>query len=106
MRVYVEKYSQPFPVVSDPERTAYKALAMEYTSVGSMLRLGVVARYLNLMLRGWWPRKPGKDDDIYQFGGDFVLDADGRLRYAHPSALPTDRPSAKELLDAVKAAGV
>ena len=100
---YLQKYPQPFPVVSDPTLTAYRAFHLDRTSVGSMLRPGVIFRYVKLIFRGWLPKKPGQGEDILQLGGDFVLDKEGRLVYAHPSAEPTDRPPARELVEAVRA---
>jgi peroxiredoxin len=96
---YLAKYPQPFPVVSDPSLAAYRAFALERTPVRTLFRLGVIGRYLRLMFRGWLPKKPGGGEDILQLGGDFLLDADGVVRYAHPSTEPTDRPSAAELLE-------
>lgn len=95
---YLAKYPQPFPVVSDPTLAAYKGFGLERTTVGSMLRLGVIGRFLKLILRGWLPKKPGKGEDVLQLGGDFVLDKTGRVVYAHPSSEPTDRPTATDLL--------
>jgi peroxiredoxin len=96
---YLAKYPQPFPVVSDPTLAAYKAFALDRTPVRTMFRLGVIGRYLRLIFRGWLPKKPGAGEDILQLGGDFLLDAGGIVRYAHPSAEPTDRPSAAKLLE-------
>ena len=42
---------------------------------------------------------------MFQLGGDFVIDARGRLAYAYRSAEPTDRPAVAELLKAIRAAG-
>jgi peroxiredoxin len=104
VRAYLERYPQLFPVVSDPERTAYRAFSLERTSWASFLRLGVIARYLKLILLGWLPRKTGKGEDVLQLGGDFVIDRAGRLAYAYRSEVPTDRPPARALLEAVRAA--
>lgn len=101
---YLERGPLPFPVVSDPERAAYRAFGLEAATWGAMLRPGVLARFMGLMLRGWMPRRSAKGDDLLQLGGDFVLDATGRLRYAHASAEPTDRPSAAALIEAVRRA--
>ncbi len=100
--MYLAKYPQPFPVVSDPTLAAYRAFALEKTTVGSMMRPGVLLRFIGTLLRGWKLDLPTKGDDLMQLGGDFVLDAGGRLRYAHPSAEPTDRPRATELLEAMR----
>ena len=102
--LYLKENPQPFAVVSDPERTAYKAFGLEKATVKTFLRLGVLARFVKLMFRGWLPRKPNKGEDIYQLGGDFVLDAVGRVVLAHPSAEPTDRPPVQKLVQAVQAA--
>ena len=94
----------PFPLVGDPERKTYRAFGLEETSVGAMVRPGVLFRYLGLMFRGWRPRMPHVGENVLQLGGDFVLDAESRLIYAHPSAEPTDRPSLDTLLQALRAA--
>jgi peroxiredoxin len=98
---YLAKYPLPFPIASDPTLAAYRAFALEKTSVGSMLRPGVLLRFIGALLRFRKLDLPARDDDLMQLGGDFVLDADGRLTYARPSREPTDRPDAAELLQAV-----
>jgi hypothetical protein len=40
-------------------------------------------------------------DDIYQAGGDFLLDRDGNILFAHRSQDPSDRPSASRLLEVI-----
>ena len=40
-------------------------------------------------------------DDIYQSGGDFLLDRDGKILFAHRSQNPSDRPSASRLLQVI-----
>ena len=91
----------PFPVVADPERKGYQAFALGSTNLRGFLRPGVIWRYLILILRGWLPKGPGENADVWQLGGDFVIDATGRLRYAHPSKDSADRPSNEELLKAL-----
>jgi peroxiredoxin len=102
---YVARYPQPFPVVSDVELRAYKAFGLERTSVGSILRPGVLFRYVKVLFRGWMPRPSGAGEDLMQLGGDFIVDAEGKLRYAYPSADPADRPSAQDLLEAFRLLG-
>ncbi len=104
VRVYVERHPLPFPVGSDPERTAYQAFGLERTSWLSFLRPGVIARYLKLIFRGVKPQAAEKGDDVLQLGGDFVIDRAGRLSYAYRSRVATDRPSTEEVLRAVRAA--
>lgn len=40
-------------------------------------------------------------DDIYQAGGDFLLDRDGHIPFAHRSQDPADRPAPAKLLAAI-----
>jgi peroxiredoxin len=102
--VYREQPPLPFSVVSDPSRKAYEAFGLGRTSWKGMLRLGVVARYLGLLLRGWLPRKASADEDVMQLGGDFVLDRERRVVYAYRSTEPTDRPRVGALLNAIRKA--
>ncbi len=93
---------QPFPVVADPERKAYTAFTLGRTRLLSFFRPDVVWHYLSLIFRGWLPKKPGEDGDVWQLGGDFVIDREGRLVYAHPSKDAADRPGNAELLTALR----
>ena len=99
---YLQVHPLPFPAVSDAERVAYRALSLERTSWASFLRLNVIAGYLKLMFRGWKPQAAQKGADVLQLGGDFVIDAAGRLTYAYRSRVPTDRPTIGKLLEAVR----
>jgi len=94
---FLAESPQPFIVLSDDSQTAYRAFGLAKASVGSMLHPAVIGRYLLHMARGWRPKRSG-GADVLQLGGDFFLDQNGVLRYAHPSAEPTDRPSAAALL--------
>jgi peroxiredoxin len=91
-----------FPVVADPARFVYRVFGLERTTWGTMLRPGVILRYLRLIFRGWRPQKVREGEDILQLGGDFILDKEGRLTYAYRSTEPTDRPSVEELLKALR----
>ena len=84
-----------FTLLLDPERAAYRAYALER----SLLRAwqpNVWFEYARLMLHGKAWR--GIQGDSAQLGGDFIVDADGILFFAHRSHDPTDRPAALSLL--------
>lgn len=83
----------PFPLVADPEGEAFRAFGLGRTSWWTILRPRSVLRYLGLILRGTWPRRPNEGEDVLQLGGDFVLDEGGRVVFAYRSAEPTDRPA-------------
>ena len=98
LAAFLKENPQPFPVVADPERHAYRAFGLAAASLGGFFRPGVVWRFLKLIFRGWLPKRPAENADIWQLGGDFVLDRDGKVVYSHASKDAADRPSAAELL--------
>lgn len=104
LAAYVQRHAMPFPAVADPERDAYRALALRPGSWWMFLRGHVIGHYLKLMARGWLPEKTAAADDLLQLGGDFVLDGQRRLVYAYRSKDSTDRPTAEDLLQAVRRA--
>jgi hypothetical protein len=102
--MFFDKHPIPVPVLCDPNREAYQAFQLGRTSWLRMMNPLVLWRYLVILLRGWLPVRPQKGDDLMQLGGDFVLDAERRLVYAHGSTEATDRPAVEELIEAVKTA--
>jgi peroxiredoxin len=102
LAAFLADFPQPFPVVSDPERKAYQAFALGSSNLRGFLRLGVIWHYLKLIFCGWMPKGPDKNADVWQLGGDFLIDAMGRLKYAHPSKDSADRPSNDEMLRALR----
>jgi peroxiredoxin len=103
---YLKATPQPFPVVSDPDRTVYHAFSLGRTRLLAFLRPSVIWHYLRLIFRGWLPKGPGEDKDVMQLGGDFVIDRAGRLAYAYPSKDAADRPSNDVLLTALRSIAV
>lgn len=93
-----------FPVLSDATLEGYRTFGLTRASWLSLLRPDVIWRYTKAMFRVGLPTKPAKGDDLMQLGGDFAIDAEGIVRFAHRSTEPTDRPSAAKLLEAMKQA--
>lgn len=100
---YRQELGWPFPVVGDPERKAYEAFGLEPTKLRALLRPRVFREAAALVWRGVWPKVSG-GGDVYQLGGDFVVDRGRRLTYAHRSADPADRPKARELVRVLREA--
>jgi hypothetical protein len=91
--------------VSDSERLAYRAFALERTGWLTFFRPGVLWKYLRGIFRGYSPKTPYEGEDVLQLGGDFILNKLGRIVFAYPSANPTDRPTIASLLAALPTAG-
>lgn len=91
----------PFPVVFDPERAAYKRWGLGRTGLfGAMLSPELNWRYLKLLLRG--ERFLGFAPDMFQLGGDFILDRNHRIAFLHRMRNNGDRAPVSYLLDKLR----
>jgi peroxiredoxin len=97
---YQEYHHWPFALLADPERRAYRALALKRLSWLRVFSFETVKLYLKLLCEGMKREDYGKDD-IYQSGGDFLVDREGNILFAHRSQDPADRPPVAELLRAI-----
>jgi hypothetical protein len=97
---YQERHHWPFIMLADPERRAYKVFDLKRLSWLRIFSPATLMLYLKLLREGMKLASHG-GDDIYQSGGDFLLDREGNLLYAHRSQDPADRPSAEQLLRAI-----
>jgi hypothetical protein len=86
----------PFPVLVDLERRAYAAWGLGRAPWQRIwLDPAVWRQYLRLLRSGHRIRGAGRD--TRQLGGDFVVAADGTVRYSRPQQRD-DRPPVGELL--------
>ena len=93
---YQEYHQWPFVILADPKRTAYDAFALNRLSWLQVFSPATLKLYWRLLREGKKREDYGKDD-IYQGGGDFLLDRDGNLLFAYRSRDPADRPTAAKL---------
>ena len=85
----------------DERRTVYGAYGMGRASWLRTLTPRALAPYIRLMFSGRAvPR--ASDQDVRQRGGDFVVGPDGRIRLAHVSDDPADRPGVGAILAALE----
>lgn len=97
---YQEIHQWPFPILADPDRQAYRAFDLKRLSWFSVFSPATLLLYVKLLRKGMKQDAYG-GDDIYQSGGDFLLDRQGNILFAHRSQDPADRPVAGKLLDAI-----
>jgi peroxiredoxin len=102
LALFLRNSPQPFPVVCDPDRVAYRAFGLERTSWLRFFHPVTLWGYLSLIARGGKVRRPYEGEDVLQLGGDFLLDQTGKVVFEYRSRTATDRPSVAELLDAVR----
>ena len=97
---YLEDHQCPFPMLADPQRHAYRAFELKSLPWYRVFSPGTLKLYLKLFRKGLVHHDYGKED-IYQGGGDFVIDRSGNILFAHRSEDPADRPSMGSLLKAI-----
>lgn len=102
---YLARRSWNVPIVSDPDRVAYRAFGLERTGWSAFFRPAVLWGYLRGMIRGYGLKAPSEGEDVLQLGGDFILDKLGRVRFAYPSSNPADRPGLDTIREALAKAG-
>jgi peroxiredoxin len=93
----------PYPVLFDANRDAYRGWGLDRRGLGFRLSLTAYWRYIKLLLRG----EPylGSAPDMLQLGGDFVLDRDLRIAFAHRMRHGLDRADVPVLVDALSRSG-
>jgi len=97
---YQEHHQWHFPILADPERKAYQAFGLERLSWHRVYSLATLKLYLKLFRKGLVRQDYG-ESDVYQAGGDFLIDRNGTILFAHRSDEPADRPSVSTLLKAI-----
>lgn len=81
----------PYPLLFDPSKEVYRQYGLGQSIWGIF-----APRLIWYYMRGL--HLPLAKGNPFQLGGDFIVDSTGILRYKHPSAEPTDRPSPEKLL--------
>jgi peroxiredoxin len=97
---YQELHRWPFAIFTDPERKAYRTFDLQRLSLFRVFSPATLKRYLQLLFKGM-KQEPYGGEDIYQSGGDFLLDREGNILFAHRSQDPADRPAPAKLLEVI-----
>ena len=93
LAAFVRELALPFPALSDAGEQVYSAFGLGKGMVICPHTLLAAARLVWHAKRLYRPV-----GDIMQVGGDFIVDGNGIIRYAHSSEDPTDRPDVIELM--------
>jgi peroxiredoxin len=97
---YQERHRWPFPIFADPKRDAYRAFTLKRLSWFRVFSPATLKLYFKLVREGRARTNYGKED-IYQGGGDFLLDRAGNILFAYRSEDPADRPPVEKLLEVI-----
>lgn len=99
---WIKETGCAYDMLLDPQRQLYVAF-----SLGSSL--WKVLNFRNMLVYGehvaqdlQFPRElPSIQDDMFQLGGDFVLDEHGTVLFSHSCQSPIDRPSVYRILSGI-----
>ena len=95
-RRYVEDTSATWPLLVDDTRETYRAYGMLSASFLDIWSPKTFWAYAREILKGKRFRK--SEGDIYQRGGDVLIDPNGIVSLHHVGAGPADRPTVESLL--------
>lgn len=98
-RGYVEDNSLFWPLLVDDTRETYRNYGMLSASFWDVWGPKTWRAYLREIAKGRKLRK--SEGDIFQRGGDVLIDPDGTVRLHHVGVGPGDRPSVKALLKTI-----
>ena len=96
-RQYVAETDLDWPLLIDRDRELYRGYDMLAASFWDLWGPRTWLAYLREIARGRRP-KPPTSDDIYQRGGDVLIDPAGVVRLHHVGSGPADRPGVAALL--------
>ena len=98
---YVQRTGWPWPFIVDPDRELYTAYAMHRGSLWAIWGPRSWWGFLKLILKGRPLERPS--GDVYQLGGDVLVDPSGGLRLHHVTRIPVDRPEVESILEIIRA---
>lgn len=105
-RLWLQQTGCTFDMLLDPQRKVYRSfgLGSSYTKV---MRFGCLLQYgeYGAVDRDFPDVPPHLLEDIYQMGGDFLLDEAGNVLLSHRPKNPLDRPTVQLILQAAEPAG-
>ncbi|XP_006798722.1 uncharacterized protein LOC102777867 [Neolamprologus brichardi] len=98
---WVEQTGCQYDMLLDPSRKMYSAFGLG-ASLKKVLNFGNMLIYSEYVANDMeFPRElPWIQDDMFQLGGNFVLDEHGRELFSHRCQSPIDRPSVEDILSA------
>eukprot|EP00064_Thunnus_orientalis_P016836 superscaffoldBa00003425_g16908 len=98
---WLQETSCQFDMLLDAERKLYAAFGLG-ASLKKVLNFSNMLRYAEYVADNYeFPRGLASiQDDMFQLGGDFVLDEHGRVLFSHCCQSPIDRPSVEDILSA------
>ena len=89
-----------WPLLVDADRKLYNAYGMSSAGFWDIWGPKTLWAYIKEICRGRFPRK--SSGDLYQRGGDVLIDPTGIVRFHHVGEGPAGRPAIAEILSMIK----
>ena len=99
-RQYVAETGLAWPLLIDADRVVYSAYGMLAASFWDVWGPATWRAYFRALRRG--ERPPPSAGDIYQRGGDVLIDPAGIVRLHHVGKGPADRPPVEAILEKIR----
>jgi peroxiredoxin len=96
---YIEDTALHWPIFVDEHREVYKSFGMLEASFWDVWGLKTWQVYFREIRKGNMPKK--SEGDVYQRGGDVLIDPDGIVRLHYVGDGPADRPSVDSILSVI-----
>lgn len=93
------RFDVSFPIICDPERRLYDAFHLRRMGALDFLSPFLALKGLAAMGEGHLMGLPA--GDVKQLAGAFVVDSEGRIRFAHLSRDASDLVSVDDIVDAL-----
>lgn len=101
-RIWLEQTGCQFPMLLDHQRTIYGSFGL-VSSYSQVMRFNCLLSYseFGAVDREFPDMPPRLLEDLFQMGGDFLIEETGKVILCHPCKTPLDRPSVEDILKAV-----
>lgn len=102
-KVWLEQTGSTSNTVLDRPRKVYKTFGLG-SSYAKVMKFSILLQYSEFgrVNRNFPDIPPRLLEDIYQMGGDFLLDDTGKVLLCHTCKTPLDRPSVTDILQAAE----
>uniref|UniRef100_A0AAV2K7T2 Selenoprotein L n=1 Tax=Knipowitschia caucasica TaxID=637954 RepID=A0AAV2K7T2_KNICA len=100
-QIWLEQTGCTLPMLLDQQRSIYRSFGL-VSSYSKVMRFGCLLSYseFGAVDRDFPEIPPRLLEDLYQMGGDFLIDETGKVILSHASKTPLDRPSVEDILKA------
>lgn len=95
-RKFADDYNVPFPVLTDPQRNAYRAYGLMDGSFGQLVNPRIVARGAKATMNGIFLSRPTSSPR--QLPGTAIVGPDGQLRHLHHARDAADHLTSDQLI--------